>query len=111
MREGDKPCFSYGAFGLVNPAFAMAATVARFSRFQVPKSPKTTFNVGLYGGGTSVPSTRPATLPSLPPVGHDPILVQSVPPEMRGGQDRDGVQDGFDDGDLPGEVEGLPDFL
>lgn len=47
---------SYGAFGLVNPAFAMAATVARFSRFQVPKSPKTTFNVGQYGGGTSVNS-------------------------------------------------------
>ena len=47
---------SYGAFGSVNPAFAMAATVARFSRFRVPRTPKTTFNVGLYGGGTSVNS-------------------------------------------------------
>lgn len=61
--------------------------------------------------GAPAPSTRPAALSSLPPVGHDPIVVQSVPPEMNGGQDRDGVQDGFDDGDLPGEVEGLPDFL
>ncbi len=47
---------SYGAFGLVNPAFALASTVARFSRLQAPKNPKTTFNVGLYGGGTSVNS-------------------------------------------------------
>ena len=45
---------SYGAFGLVNPAFAMAATVARLSRLQVPEHPRTTFNVGRYGGGTSV---------------------------------------------------------
>ncbi len=45
---------SYGAFGLVNPAFAMGAAVARFSHTRVPRSPKTTFNVGVYGGGTSV---------------------------------------------------------
>jgi len=45
---------SYGAFGLVNPAFAMASAAARISRLQVPKNPKTTFNVGVYGGGTSV---------------------------------------------------------
>ncbi|MBI2821888.1 MAG: M20/M25/M40 family metallo-hydrolase [Acidobacteria bacterium] len=45
---------SYGAFGLVNPAFALAGAVSRLSRLQVPKSPKTTFNVGVIGGGTSV---------------------------------------------------------
>jgi di/tripeptidase len=39
---------------LVNPAFAMASAAARISRLQVPKNPKTTFNVGVYGGGTSV---------------------------------------------------------
>lgn len=47
---------SYGAFGLVNPAYAMAATVNRLARMRVPRHPKTTFNVGLYGGGTSVNS-------------------------------------------------------
>ena len=47
---------SYGAFGLVNPAYAMAATIARFSDVQVPSSPKTTFNVGVVSGGTSVNS-------------------------------------------------------
>lgn len=47
---------SYGAFGLVNPAFAMGNAIAKFSRLQVPASPKTTFNVGVVGGGTSVNS-------------------------------------------------------
>ena len=47
---------SYGAFGLVNPAYAMAAAIARFSDLQVPSSPKTTFNVGVVTGGTSVNS-------------------------------------------------------
>lgn len=45
---------SYGAFGLVNPAFAMGDAIARFSRLKVPSSPKTTFNVGVVSGGTSV---------------------------------------------------------
>jgi acetylornithine deacetylase/succinyl-diaminopimelate desuccinylase-like protein len=47
---------SYGAFGLVNPAFAMGNAIAKFSRLQVPASPKTTFNVGVLSGGTSVNS-------------------------------------------------------
>jgi acetylornithine deacetylase/succinyl-diaminopimelate desuccinylase-like protein len=47
---------SYGAFGLVNPAYAMAAAIARFSDVQVPSSPRTTFNVGVVSGGTSVNS-------------------------------------------------------
>jgi tripeptide aminopeptidase len=47
---------SYGAFGLVNPAYAMAAAIARFSEVQVSASPKTTFNVGVVRGGTSVNS-------------------------------------------------------
>jgi acetylornithine deacetylase/succinyl-diaminopimelate desuccinylase-like protein len=47
---------SYGAFGLVNPAYAMAAAIARLSDVQVPASPRTTFNVGIVAGGTSVNS-------------------------------------------------------
>jgi tripeptide aminopeptidase len=47
---------SYGAFGLVSPAFAMGNAIAMLSRVQVPPTPKTTFNVGLVGGGTSVNS-------------------------------------------------------
>jgi tripeptide aminopeptidase len=47
---------SYGAFGLVNPAYAMGNAIAKFSKLQVPSQPKTTFNVGIVSGGTSVNS-------------------------------------------------------
>jgi acetylornithine deacetylase/succinyl-diaminopimelate desuccinylase-like protein len=47
---------SYGAFGLVSPSFAMGNAMQKFSRLQVPAAPKTTFNVGVVGGGTSVNS-------------------------------------------------------
>jgi acetylornithine deacetylase/succinyl-diaminopimelate desuccinylase-like protein len=47
---------SYGAFGIVNPAFALGNAISKFSRLMVPFTPRTTFNVGLIGGGTSVNS-------------------------------------------------------
>jgi len=47
---------SYGAFGLVNPAYAMGNAIAKFSHIEVPRQPKTTFNVGVVSGGTSVNS-------------------------------------------------------
>lgn len=47
---------SYGAFGLVSPAFAMGSAMQKLGRMKVPASPKTTFNVGVVGGGTSVNS-------------------------------------------------------
>ncbi|MFN8062618.1 MAG: M20/M25/M40 family metallo-hydrolase [Vicinamibacterales bacterium] len=45
---------SYGAFGLANPIHALGRAMAKVSEFKVPASPKTTFNVGRIGGGTSV---------------------------------------------------------
>jgi tripeptide aminopeptidase len=45
---------SFGAFGLVNPIQAMGRAIAKIDAFEVPKDPKTTFNVGRVGGGTSV---------------------------------------------------------
>jgi tripeptide aminopeptidase len=45
---------SYGAFGMANPIQAMGRAIAKIDAFQVPKNPKTTFNVGRVGGGTSV---------------------------------------------------------
>jgi cell division protein FtsW (lipid II flippase)/acetylornithine deacetylase/succinyl-diaminopimelate desuccinylase-like protein len=41
-------------FGLPNPIHAMGRTIQKIADFQVPKSPKTTFNVGVVQGGTSV---------------------------------------------------------
>jgi len=47
---------SYGAFGIVNPAFALGNAISKFAKITVPFTPRTTFNVGLIGGGTSVNS-------------------------------------------------------
>jgi len=45
---------SFGAFGLANPIQAMGRAIAKIDEFEVPSKPKTTFNVGRVGGGTSV---------------------------------------------------------
>ncbi len=45
---------SYGAFGMANPIQAMGRAIAKIDAFEVPTEPKTTFNVGRVGGGTSV---------------------------------------------------------
>ncbi len=47
---------SYGAFGLANPIHALGRAIAKIGDFQVPNEPKTTFNVGRIGGGTSINS-------------------------------------------------------
>jgi tripeptide aminopeptidase len=47
---------SYGAFGLVNPMFAMADAIGRLGRVPVPSRPKTTFCASITGGGDSINS-------------------------------------------------------
>jgi acetylornithine deacetylase/succinyl-diaminopimelate desuccinylase-like protein len=47
---------SYGAFGNPNPAHALGRAMAAVADLKVPTSPKTTFNVGVIKGGTSVNS-------------------------------------------------------
>ncbi len=47
---------SYGAFGLVNPAYAMGHAIAKMAQIQVPTTPRTTYNVGVVSGGTSINS-------------------------------------------------------
>jgi acetylornithine deacetylase/succinyl-diaminopimelate desuccinylase-like protein len=45
---------SFGSFGVVNPIHAMGRAMAGIADLQVPSSPRTTFNVGRVGGGTSI---------------------------------------------------------
>jgi acetylornithine deacetylase/succinyl-diaminopimelate desuccinylase-like protein len=47
---------SYGAFGNPNPAHALGRAMATIADMKVPATPKTTFNVGVIRGGTSVNS-------------------------------------------------------
>jgi tripeptide aminopeptidase len=47
---------SYGDFGIPNPMHALGRAIAGISDLQPPRSPKTTFSVGVVRGGTSVNS-------------------------------------------------------
>ena len=47
---------SWSDFGMPNPIVVLSRAVDRFTRTPVPASPKTTFNVGVIRGGTSVNS-------------------------------------------------------
>jgi tripeptide aminopeptidase len=47
---------SWSDFGAPNPIFALARAIQSLSETPVPASPKTTFNVGVIRGGTSVNS-------------------------------------------------------
>jgi len=47
---------SWSEFGVPNPIIVLARAIDKFSRVPVPLSPKTTFNVGVISGGTSVNS-------------------------------------------------------
>jgi tripeptide aminopeptidase len=47
---------SWSDFGAPNPIVVLAAAIDAFGRVDVPNTPKTTFNVGIIHGGTSVNS-------------------------------------------------------
>ncbi|HEY4842368.1 MAG TPA: M20/M25/M40 family metallo-hydrolase [Terriglobales bacterium] len=47
---------SWSDFGAPNPIIVLSRAIEAFSRTEVPVSPKTTFNVGVVRGGTSVNS-------------------------------------------------------
>ncbi|HKD85055.1 MAG TPA: M20/M25/M40 family metallo-hydrolase [Terriglobales bacterium] len=47
---------SWSDFGVANPIVALARIIDRFTRTPVPVSPKTTYNIGIINGGTSVNS-------------------------------------------------------
>ena len=52
---------SYEDFGIVNPAVAMAGTIMKMLAAHTPESPKTTWNFGVFSGGTSV-NTIPSSV-------------------------------------------------
>jgi acetylornithine deacetylase/succinyl-diaminopimelate desuccinylase-like protein len=47
---------SYSAFGVPNPIHALGRAIGAISDIQVPVAPRTTFNVGVIHGGTSINS-------------------------------------------------------
>ncbi|HWP42407.1 MAG TPA: M20/M25/M40 family metallo-hydrolase, partial [Blastocatellia bacterium] len=47
---------SWGDFGIVNPVHALGRAIARFATYPAPLSPRTSFNVGIIEGGSSINS-------------------------------------------------------
>lgn len=45
---------SFGAFGTPNPVHALGRAIAKIADIETPANPKTTFNVGVIEGGTSI---------------------------------------------------------
>lgn len=45
---------SFGAFGIVNPMYAMSQAMSELAKTQVPAKPRTTYAVTVTGGGTSI---------------------------------------------------------
>lgn len=69
---------SYGAFGLANPVHALGRAMSKIADFQVPREPKTTFNVGRIGGGTSVNAIAFDAWMEVDMRSADPAALQSV---------------------------------
>jgi tripeptide aminopeptidase len=45
---------SWGDFGIVNPVHALGRAIARFASYPAPVAPRTSYNVGVIEGGSSV---------------------------------------------------------
>jgi acetylornithine deacetylase/succinyl-diaminopimelate desuccinylase-like protein len=69
---------SYGAFGNANPVHALGRAIAAIADFEVPSDPKTTFNVGRIGGGTSVNAIAFEAWMEVDMRSADPASLQSV---------------------------------
>ena len=74
---------SYGAFGMPSPIHAMGRAISRIADFQVPTSPKTTFNVGIVSGGTSVNTISPLGAMEVDLRSESPVALAAVDAQLR----------------------------
>jgi acetylornithine deacetylase/succinyl-diaminopimelate desuccinylase-like protein len=74
---------SYGAFGMPNPIHALGRAIAAISNIQVPTTPKTTFNVGVISGGTSVNSISASASMDVDLRSESPAALDSLTSRFR----------------------------
>lgn len=79
---------SYGAFGMPNPAHALGRAIAGIAELRVPTDPKTTFNVGVLEGGTSVNSIPASAAMDVDLRSESPAALDSVDAGFRGALQR-----------------------
>lgn len=78
---------SYATFGIANPIHALGRAVARLADLQVPAFPRTTFNVGVIGGGTSVNSIASEAWLDLDMRSASPVELQKLETAARAALD------------------------
>jgi tripeptide aminopeptidase len=74
---------SYADFGLANPVHALGRAVARLADIRVPREPRTTFNVGRVGGGTSVNSIAATAWMELDLRSADPRALEALDTDVQ----------------------------
>jgi len=74
---------SYGAFGMPNPIHALGRAIAGIGDIQVPSSPRTTFNVGVISGGTSVNSISATGVMDVDLRSESPAALDSLEARFR----------------------------
>jgi acetylornithine deacetylase/succinyl-diaminopimelate desuccinylase-like protein len=74
---------SYFAFGSANPAHALGRAIAKIADLEVAKDPRTTFNVGRLGGGTSVNSIASEAWMEVDMRSHDAASLQALDEQVR----------------------------
>lgn len=74
---------SYGAFGMPNPIHAMGRAIARIGDLEVPSEPRTTFNVGVVEGGTSVNSIPFEGIMQVDMRSEDPAALDALDARFR----------------------------
>ena len=79
---------SYGAFGMPNPSHALGRAIAGIAELRVPREPKTTFNVGILEGGTSVNSIPASAAMDVDLRSESPAALDSLDAGFRAVLDR-----------------------
>jgi tripeptide aminopeptidase len=74
---------SFGSFGTVNAIHAVGRAVARIGELQVPETPRTTFNVGRIGGGTSINAIASEAWMEVDLRSSDPAMLRSLEKQFR----------------------------
>ena len=74
---------SYGAFGIPSAIHGLGRIIAAIADLQVPQQPKTTYNVGIIEGGTSVNTIAPYATALLDMRSTDIAALEQVATEVK----------------------------
>ena len=84
---------SFADFGLPNPANALGRAVAKIAEFHEDDNPRTTFNVGRIGGGTSVNAIPSEAWMEVDLRSSDPGALAALDAKLRQTVDRAAVEE------------------